>query len=176
MLYDFGGACPSSRTPKLPSKHETILSEKKRAAMANVDSTNNQHLKTEALELLRAIITRELSRPPYNRASISLELHCPRCKSNAVVKRGLDSTGKQRYQCGACNRSFTATTGNELGSTNIPLETWLSFAQCHIDKKTLRDSALTCNVSLKTAFYMRKRLNSIIGKYSAVVKRRLRGS
>lgn len=144
--------------------------------MAKAHSINNQRLKAEALELLCAIIVRELSRPPCNRASMHPRLRCPRCKSNSVVKRGLDSTGKQRFQCGACNRSFTAVTGNELSSTNIPLDTWLSFAKCHIDKNTLRDSALECNVSLKTAFYMRKRLNDIISKYSAVVKRKLRDS
>ncbi len=141
--------------------------------MSDTPYATREKLKANLLALLCAIIKRELARPPHNDA---YSARCPRCGSVRVAKRGHDATGKQRYSCSACQRSFTAATGSVFNSTNVPLDTWLSFARCCVDKRTLRDSAAQCSVSLKTAFYMRKRLNSAVGKYAAQVKRNLRSA
>lgn len=139
--------------------------------MPSKPSITRKKTKTDSLALLRAIIQRELSRSPH---AYTHQLHCPHCGSPYVTKRGHDATGKQRFACKTCRRSFTAATGSVLSSTNIPLDTWLAFVKCCVDKQTLRDSAKQCNISLKTAFYMKRRLGRVIGEYSRHVKQALR--
>lgn len=140
--------------------------------MTTMQSTNQMRRRTRILMLLHLIIQREICRPPNVRNSASPP-RCPRCHNSIVAKRGHDSMGRQRYRCNACMRSFTVATGSSLSSTNVSVETWLLFAECFIDKKPLREAAAYCNVSLKTAFYMRKRLNRSITRYSGQAKRTL---
>jgi len=140
--------------------------------MARKTDAATRRLRTDLLNLVCAIVKRELSRPPYEPAP-SASVRCPRCNNSRTIRRGRDETGKQRYQCKTCERSFTVATGSALSSTNIPLGTWLAFAECYVDKQSLRDSATQCSVCLKTAFYMRKRMDVIIGNYAAKVRHRL---
>lgn len=140
--------------------------------MSKTQGATHEKLKADLLALLCIIIKRELSRPPYA-VACTTPPNCPRCGNRHTTKRGHDATGKQRYRCSACNRSFTTATGSPLSSTNVPLDTWLVFAECCADRQSLRDSALRCGVSLKTAFFMRKRLNNAIVDYSGKVKRSL---
>ena len=122
------------------------------------------------LLLLETIITRELSVPPGYAINNSPNPSCPHCRSKRTAKRGHDAYGRQRYMCKSCLRSFTESTGKTLSSTNLSLETWLVFAECHIGQLSLRESAQKCDVSLKTAFYMRKRIVAIVHLYSRQVK------
>lgn len=87
---------------------------------------------------------------------------CPRCSSENVLRRGHDSFQRQRLQCKHCNRSFTSHSLSPLRSTNLPLDTWLAFASCHVDCLSLRKTAAICKVTLKTAFTMRHRLNAVL--------------
>ena len=138
--------------------------------MSSNTTIKQEQLKARMLNLLCAIIERELAHPDRRHQGCS-QTRCPRCGRDDVTKRGHDSTGKQRYQCKTCERSFTSATGSALSSTNIPSSTWMKFAECHINGSSLRISASYCRVSLKTAFFMRKRINSIVANYLSHVKR-----
>ena len=141
--------------------------------MADITSENQLRMKAAFLNLLYAIIRRELSRNDSSNTLTTKPNRCPRCGKTSAIKRGHDSTGKQRYQCKECKRSYTTVTGSEFSSTNLSLETWMVFAECYVDKDSLRTAAKRCNVSLKTAFHMRKRLSRTINRYSLQVKKAL---
>lgn len=139
-------------------------------------TTNQAQKRARLVALLCTIIERELS----GTCSLSQQgpqlPRCPRCGSHDISKRGHDSTGKQRFLCKSCNRSFTAATGSALRSTKIPLSTWVKFAECHVEGLSLRTTANYCHISLKTAFYMRKRINQTIAAYSLRARRILSNS
>lgn len=98
-------------------------------------------------------------------ASITCSMkRCPRCDGAHVTKRGRDQKGRQRYLCHECHRSFNETTGSPLSATNLPLETWLIFADCHMGACSLRSTADMCRVSVNTALFMRHRLNRLIAE------------
>ena len=139
------------------------------------DKINESQLytKTAVLSLLCVIIRRELARTDTSNSITATLPHCPRCGNPNATKRGRDSTGKQRYQCGKCKRSYTTATGSEFSSTNLPLETWMAYAECYVNRESLRIAAKHCGVSLKTAFRMRKRLSQTISRYSLQVKKAL---
>ncbi len=50
---------------------------------------------------------------------------CPACGSAAVVRRGLDGRGVQRYLCGCCGRGFTPLTGTIFEGHRLSLAGWL---------------------------------------------------
>ena len=111
----------------------------------------------EALRALQGIIDAEffkLAEEDAGRPGIA----CPHCGSLDFVKRGKDSLGKQRYKCRDCEHTFGGSAWKIFGTTKLPRETWMRFAECHIDRLTLRDSSERCGVCLKTAFFMRHRI------------------
>ena len=126
--------------------------------------------KIDTFELLCAIIDREMQCPTNMQCEYAKAPKCPHCRSQQTIKRGHNPTGKQRYQCKACNRSFSFSTGRSLSSTHIPRDTWLLFAECHLSKKSLRETAHICNISLTTAFHMRKRLSVAVSRYTYQIK------
>ena len=83
---------------------------------------------------------------------------CPYCGSAQVVKRGHDLKQRQRHLCKACRRSFTDASTKLLSPSKLPKETWQAFIDCFVLDMPLRASADKCNVSLKTAHYMKARL------------------
>ena len=115
--------------------------------------------KREALRALRRLIDEELfglatgGEPDGGPAD-----SCPRCGSWKVAKRGKDAKGGQRYLCGACGRSFSASTLKVFATTKLDHATWMRYAECHVDLDTLREVQEKCGVSLKTAWFMRHRV------------------
>ena len=97
--------------------------------------------KREALRALRRLIDEELfglategepdDAPPSD--------SCPRCGSWKVAKRGRDAKGGQRYLCGACEKSFSASTLKVFAATKLDHATWMRYAECHVDLDTLRE-------------------------------------
>lgn len=92
---------------------------------------------------------------------------CPSCGSCFIRKRGHDAKGRQRYLCKGCNKSSTVQTSSNLASTKLPLSVWLVFARCHVEKRSIRQSAEICKVSSKTALAMRHRIIKLIQASSA---------
>ncbi len=117
----------------------------------------------ELFSSLRSSLLLELSDVGGTQDSCTVDF-CPRCNSHHISKRGFDSRGRQRYMCAACNRSFTQSTTNQLSKTKLSVHTWIMFLECHVMDMSLRKTARKCNISLKTAFYMRLRLLGFIQK------------
>lgn len=83
---------------------------------------------------------------------------CPRCGSVAIVKKGKSRNGEQRYLCRDCGRTFSGSTDRILGTSKLPRETWMAYAECFVLMLPLRECAGRCGVCLKTAYTMRHRL------------------
>ena len=91
---------------------------------------------------------------------------CPRCGSAAVVKKGKSRNGEQRYLCRGCGRTFGMGSGRILGTSRLPRETWMAYAECFVLKLPLRECARRCRVRLKTAYTMRHRLIECLSAYT----------
>lgn len=66
---------------------------------------------------------------------------CPRCGSVAIVKKGKAKNGEQRYLCLDCGRTFGMGCGRILGTSRLPRETWMAYAECFVLKLPLRECA-----------------------------------
>ena len=95
---------------------------------------------------------------------------CPRCGSVAVVKKGKSKNGEQRYLCRGCGRTFGAGSERILGTSRLPKETWMAYAECFVLMLPLRECARRCHVCLKTAYTMRHRLIECLSAYSPSFK------
>ena len=91
---------------------------------------------------------------------------CPRCGSVAIVKKGKSRNGEQRYLCRDCGRTFSGSTDRILGTSKLPRETWMAYAECFVLMLPLRECAKRCHVCLKTAYTMRHRLIECLSAYS----------
>lgn len=95
---------------------------------------------------------------------------CPRCGSAAIVKKGKAGNGEQRYLCRGCGRTFGMGSGRILGTSRLPRETWMAYAECFVLMLPLRECARRCHVRLKTACTMRCRLIGCLSAYSPSFK------
>ena len=95
---------------------------------------------------------------------------CPRCGSVAIVKKGKSKNGEQRYLCRTCGRTFGMGSERILGSSKLPKETWMAYAECFVLMLPLRECARRCHVCLKTAYTMRHRLIECLSAYSPSFK------
>ena len=91
---------------------------------------------------------------------------CPRCGSVAIVKKGKSRNGGQRYLCRDCGRTFGMASERILGTSKLPKETWMAYAECFVLMLPLRECAERCHVCLKTAYTMRHRLIVCLSAYS----------
>lgn len=87
---------------------------------------------------------------------------CPRCGSEAVVKKGVSKAGDQRYLCNDCKRTYGARTELVFCRSHLSKDVWMRYAECFVDQKTLRVCAKECGVSLKVAFTMRHRIIDLL--------------
>lgn len=95
---------------------------------------------------------------------------CPRCGSIAIVKKGKSKNGEQRYLCRDCGRTFGMGSERILGTSKLPKETWMAYAECFVLMLPLRECARRCHVCLKTAYTMRHRLIECLSAYSPSFK------
>ena len=78
----------------------------------------------------------------------------------------LSGTDDQRYLCRGCGRTFGMGSGRILGTSRLPKETWMAYAECFVLMLPLRECARRCRVCLKTAYTMRHRLIECLSAYS----------
>ena len=90
----------------------------------------------------------------------------PHCGDICIVRRGKTASGKQRYLCKACNRTFTDTTNTTLQYTKKHLHIWLKYIECMANQYSVRKSARICGISIPTSFNWRhKILDSLRNRY-----------
>lgn len=93
---------------------------------------------------------------------------CVRCGSVHIRRKGHGRDGSQRWLCVDCNRTFNARTSRVVASSKLKPSVWFRFIECFVDCLSLRTCAARCDVCLKTAFFMRRRLIECIRGYSPV--------
>lgn len=93
---------------------------------------------------------------------------CVRCGSVHIRRKGHGRDGSQRWLCVDCNRTFNARTSRVMASSKLKPAVWFRFIECFVDCLSLRTCAARCDVCLKTAFFMRRRLIECIRGYSPV--------
>lgn len=81
------------------------------------------------------------------------------------MKKGRSGNGGQRYLCRDCGRTFSGSTDRILGTSKLPRETWMAYAECFVLMLPLRECADRCSVCLKTAYTMRHRLIECLKEY-----------
>lgn len=110
----------------------------------------------QAIESLREVIYEDAyiqSRPT------SLDMAaCPRCGSVAVVRKGHDHDGAQRWLCRDCGRTFRMEPDTIITRSKLKPAVWMLYLECFVDCLPLRECAKRCRVSLRTSWLMRMRL------------------
>ena len=132
--------------------------------MANLSRTERRRAIESVRDVIRAAAFDDAAGSAYE-----VE-RCPRCGSVAVVKKGKSKNGEQRYLCRGCGRTFGMGSGRILGTSRLPRETWMAYAECFVLMLPLRECARRCHVCLKTAWTMRHRLIECLSAYSPSFK------
>ncbi len=92
---------------------------------------------------------------------------CPHCGGPRAQRWGTFS-GRQRYRCTACGRTFSDFTGTPLAFLKL-VERWPGFCLCVLESLTVRDAARILGVDKDTAFRWRHRLLSGVDAADATV-------
>jgi transposase-like protein len=87
---------------------------------------------------------------------------CPRCGHAHVVRKGHGRKGAQVWLCRGCERTFTARTNRVIALSKLDASTWADFVEGMVEGLPLRKLAERCEVCLKTAWYMRMRVCSVM--------------
>jgi transposase-like protein len=80
---------------------------------------------------------------------------CPHCGCARKHRCG-HASGLQRFRCLSCRRSHNALTGTPLARLRKK-ECWLSYLQCVLESRTVRDAARRVGVHRTTSFRWRHR-------------------
>ena len=80
---------------------------------------------------------------------------CPHCHCSRSHRCG-QASGLQRFRCLGCRRSYNALTGTPLARLRKK-EHWLTYLQCVLDSRTVRQAAAVTGVHRTTSFRWRHR-------------------
>jgi transposase-like protein len=80
---------------------------------------------------------------------------CPHCGHPRAHRCG-QASGLQRFRCLGCRRSYNALTGTPLARLRKK-ECWLSYLQCVLESRTVREAARIVGVYRTTSFRWRHR-------------------
>jgi transposase-like protein len=103
------------------------------------------HVTPATLELLRHV----------RDGRFSAGLRCPRCSATHVIRWGSFS-GRQRYRCRACTRTFSDLTGTPLAYCKRT-DAWLGYMQCLREALSVRQAGKRLGINKDTAFRWRHR-------------------
>lgn len=103
---------------------DLVLNFKK--GMANLSKTERRRAIESVRDVIRAAAFDDAAGSAYE-----IE-RCPRCGSVAVVKKGKSKNGEQRYLCRGCGRTFGMGSERILGTSRLPKETWMAYAECFV--------------------------------------------
>ncbi len=73
---------------------------------------------------------------------------CIFCEGSHVVKNGKRKDGIQRFLCRDCKRSFIPSSCSVTSGTRKNLSVWAQYLKCMSDKKTLKETAEECSISV----------------------------
>lgn len=87
---------------------------------------------------------------------------CPRCHGTRCVRNGTTYAGKERFRCKDCRRSFGRSCTSPFFASKTDCEKWSLFIQCLKQRKSLRECARICDISLPTALAWRRKTVSYL--------------
>lgn len=90
---------------------------------------------------------------------------CRRCGSLAVVRKGHDHDGTQRWLCKDCHRTFRNAADTIITRSKLRPAVWMRYLECFVDCLPLRECASRCHISLRTSWLMRMRLIESIRRH-----------
>jgi transposase-like protein len=95
---------------------------------------------------------------------------CRCCGGEKFTKNGKEvKSGRQRYLCKDCKKTFTSMTGTVLNNMQKKGE-FIRYVASLIENQTLKDAAETHGIALNTSFNWRHRLLSALGLASKEIK------
>ena len=85
---------------------------------------------------------------------------CPHCgaKGKGVSKKGKTSTGKQRFICQHCHKTFIASTNCAMHNSKRDFSVWEKYLHCFLEGKLMREAAEECGISELTAWRWRHKI------------------
>lgn len=116
-----------------------------------------RRLKEELIAALKAAVLEEMAARPAGEPS-----GCPRCGHSHVVSKGHDRDGGRRWLCRGCGRTFSAKTAGVLALSKLGADAWSAYVEGMVEGLPLRKLAKRCGVCLKTSWYMRMRVCSVM--------------
>lgn len=86
---------------------------------------------------------------------------CPYCKQTHVYKVGVNKTGRKRFKCSACNKSYTIQTGTCFHWLHMrsKFERYM-YSMMQEGHRSLKSMSLEFNISYVTAFDWRHKILS----------------
>lgn len=110
--------------------------------------------------VLEEKLRRELGFGTYQELAEHFRPHpvCPNCKSKEVVKDSKTTSNVQRFRCRECKKRFSALSNTIFHATKVPFTTWVQFLHTMCLNLSLHQSAELANISINTAFDMRRRV------------------
>lgn len=88
---------------------------------------------------------------------------CRCCGSKNFIKNGKETqSGRQRYLCKICGKTFTSMTGTALDRMHKK-EDFIRYVSSLINNLTLREAASVHNIVLSTSFHWRHKLLGALG-------------
>ncbi len=92
-------------------------------------------------------------------------LACPHCEStsveNAIIKKGHNRNGAQRFYCKYCGKFFVAATGTAFAHTRKHLSVWRKFIELTITGASVSVCEEECHISHQTAFTWRHKVLNV---------------
>lgn len=95
---------------------------------------------------------------------------CIHCGSSHFVKNGVRKDGTQRYLCRDCKKSFLLNTNSISSRSRKRLSVWKKYFDCLMAKKTLKESAKECEISMGTAFLWRHKILDALQEMAGEVR------
>ena len=130
-----------------------------------MDSTTRAPTLTATAAYLRFPLTED------HRSPVQDGSRCVHCRATHVQKWGRAS-GRQRFRCCACRRTFSTFTGTALQNLKRP-ELWRKFLWCIDGRLTVRQTGAVLGVDKDTALRWRHRL---LDQWRAAGRRTLAGA
>ena len=102
--------------------------------------------------------------------SEKIDIECPHCHSNSIIKKGFSKNRVQRYKCKECNKIFNNLTGTTFSKTHLSYEKIEIFFQCFRDKVSLRKTAERMDVDKNTVHLLRFKIIDMLGHIRKNIK------
>lgn len=115
-------------------------------------------------EYVEIVVGADLSAEDIADKRFAEGLVCPHCNKRHIVKNG-KVRGIQRYLCRDCSKTFNALTKTVFANTKLSISTWIRYADCMSKQMTLRETAKTVGLSLKTSFFMRQKILTALAEH-----------